>query len=79
MLRHSGKILLKRYICNMKIFLYLFVALVAVVLIVLTLSGIDGKADTWLSVALGVAVGFLIVKSPVLINYLKIRKQKIAK
>ena len=59
-----------------KIILYLSVAIIAVILIVVSFMGLDTKTETWSSMLLGAAIGFLIVKSPTLIAYFKAKGKK---
>jgi hypothetical protein len=59
-----------------KIFIYVFVAILALILVVVNVMGFDPKTETWSSFIIGGAVGFLIVKSPWLISYFKGRSAK---
>lgn len=58
-----------------KIFIYLFVAIIAIVLITVSLMNFDPKTETWTSLLAGAAVGFLLVKLPSIIAYFKSRKK----
>jgi hypothetical protein len=62
-----------------KIYLFIFIGIVALVMIVVSFMGFDPKVDTWSSIFAGAAVGLLILRLPSLIAYLKSRKQNNAK
>jgi uncharacterized membrane protein len=62
-----------------KIFIYLFVAIIAIILVVVNIMNYDPKTETWSSVLLGAGVGFLIVKLPSIVAYFKGRQQKSVK
>jgi pilus assembly protein TadC len=57
-----------------RVYLLIFVGIVAVVVIVVSLISFDPKSDTWISLFVGAGVGFLVVGAPSIIAYLK-RKQ----
>lgn len=62
-----------------KIYLFLFISIVAVVMIVISLMNFNSKVESWSSVFAGAAVGLLIIKFPTITAYLKSKKQKDAK
>jgi len=62
-----------------KIYLFVFIGILALVMIVVSVMDFNPKVETWSSVFAGAAIGLLIVKLPSIIAYLKSRKQKNAK
>ncbi len=62
-----------------KFYLFIFIGILAVVMIVVSLMNFNPKVDTWSSLFAGAGVGFLIVKLPSIIAHFKKAKQKNAK
>jgi len=62
-----------------KVYLLLFVGIIAVIAIIFILMNYDSKTDTWSSWFLGGAVGFLVVGTPSIIAWFKKKKQNTAK
>lgn len=62
-----------------KVYLFLFIGVVAIAAIVISLMNFNPSVETWSSLLAGGAIGFLIVKTPAIIDMVKKRKQKSAK
>ncbi|WP_428328165.1 hypothetical protein [Mucilaginibacter sp.] len=62
-----------------KIFIYVFVAFLALIMIGVSIIGFDPAVEKWTSLIAGAAIGFLIVKLPTIIAYVKSKRQKSAK
>ena len=62
-----------------KIYLLIFIGILALAMIVVSLMNFNSKVETWSSIFAGAAIGLLIVKLPSIVAYLKSRKQKNAK
>jgi hypothetical protein len=62
-----------------RVYLLIFIGVIAIVVIAFSVISFDPKNDTWVSLLIGVAVGFLIVKAPSIISYFKAKQQKSAK
>jgi len=60
----------------MKKYLYLFVGIVAIILLTITVFNFDPKTETWSSLFMGAAFGYLLYKAP---SMIKNRKQKSVK
>ena len=58
-----------------KVYLFIFIAILAVGMIVVSVMNFDPKVEKWGSVFAGAAVGLLIVKLPAIIAYLKSKGQ----
>ncbi|TSD64010.1 hypothetical protein FFF34_015730 [Inquilinus sp. KBS0705] len=58
-----------------KIYLLVFAGIVAISLAVFSILTVDPAKETWSSVALGMVVGFLIVRGPKLYNAIRGKKQ----
>jgi hypothetical protein len=62
-----------------KFYLFIFIGILAVVMIVVSLMNFNPKVDTWSSLFAGAAIGLLIVKLPSIIAHFKKTRQKNAK
>jgi len=62
-----------------KIYIYLFIGILAIIMIVVSLMNFNPAVDTWSSLFAGAAIGLLIVKLPSIIAYFKTKRQKNAK
>ncbi len=58
-----------------KIYIFLFIGILAIVLIVVSLLTFDPKVETWTSLFGGAAIGFFIVGAPSLWAWYKKRQQ----
>jgi hypothetical protein len=56
----------------------MFVGIAAILLLIVTLINYDPNVQTWSSLLLGAAMGYLVVKSPVIVSLFK-NKRKAAK
>jgi len=54
-----------------RIFVYVFVGIIALVLIVVTLLGFNPAVEKWTSLVAGIALGLFLVKLPVIFHYVK--------
>jgi hypothetical protein len=59
-----------------RVYLLIMIGIVAVVIIAVSLISFDPKNETWISLFLGAAVGFLVVGTPSIIAYVKKRRGK---
>lgn len=57
----------------------MFVAVLAIVMIIFSVMDFDPKVEKWSSLFAGGCAGFLIVKTPAIITYFKNRRQKSSK
>jgi len=62
-----------------KVYLFMFIGLIAIIVVVAILMNFDPKVETWGSLVLGGAMGFLIVMSPKIIAYFKDQRKKTTK
>jgi len=62
-----------------KFYLFIFIGILAIVMIVVSLMNFNPKVDTWSSLFAGAAIGFLIVRLPSIIVHFKKARQKNAK
>jgi amino acid transporter len=57
-----------------KVFLFMLVGVIAILLVIVSLMNFDPKTETWGSFIGGVIIALLIVKSPTIIAYFKSKK-----
>ncbi len=62
-----------------KVYLFMFVGIIAIIVVVAALMTFNPQTESWGSMILGAAVGFLIVMSPRIIGYFKARRKKAIK
>jgi hypothetical protein len=62
-----------------KAYLYMFLGFFAIILAVVLLVNTNPQVDTWASILAGALLGFVIVKSPSIIAYIKSSRNKSAK
>jgi hypothetical protein len=58
------------------IYLFMFVGVLAIVMIIISLMNFDPKVESWSSFIAGAAIALLIVKSPSIWAYFKQRRAK---
>jgi len=58
------------------IYLFMFVGVLAIVMIVISLMNFDPKVESWSSFIAGAAIALLIVKSPSIWAYFKQKRAK---
>ncbi|HWZ02982.1 MAG TPA: hypothetical protein VNX40_05175 [Mucilaginibacter sp.] len=58
------------------IYLYMFVGILAIIMVVISLMNFDPKVETWSSFIAGGAIALLIVKSPAIWAYFKQKRAK---
>ncbi|CAN5293918.1 hypothetical protein BH09BAC6_BH09BAC6_20110 [soil metagenome] len=61
-----------------RLYILMFVGIAAILLLIVTLINYDPNVQTWSSLLLGAAMGYLVVKSPVIVSLFK-NKRKAAK
>jgi hypothetical protein len=62
-----------------KAYLYMFLGFLAIILAVVLLININPQFETWGSILAGALLGFVIVKFPSIIAYIKSSRDKSAK
>jgi len=58
------------------IYLFMFVGVLAIVMIIVSLMDFDPKVESWSSFIAGAAIALLIVKSPAIWAYFKQKRAK---
>ena len=58
-----------------RVYILMFVGIAALLLLIVNLMNLDPKDQTWSSILLGAAMGYLIVKSPVIVSLFKNRRK----
>jgi len=58
-----------------KAYVFMFVGVLAIVMIVISVMNFDPKVDTWSSLIAGAGIGFLIVKMPAILSLIRNRKK----
>lgn len=53
----------------------MFVGIAAILLLIVTLINYDPNVQTWSSLLLGAAMGYFVVKSPVIVSLFKNRRK----
>ena len=59
-----------------KVYLYLFIGIVAIILMTVVVFNFDPKTETWSSLLLGALFGYLLFKMPSTIRNIKQKKVK---
>jgi hypothetical protein len=59
-----------------KIYLFMFVGILAIIMVAVSLMDFDPKVETWSSFIAGGSIALLIVKSPAIIAYFKQKRAK---
>jgi hypothetical protein len=54
-----------------RMYLFIFIGILAIIMIVVSFMNFDPKVETWSSVIAGGCIGLLIVKMPAIIAYFK--------